>query len=679
MIIAKKEFIDSIGEYSLFLKPFLEKSNVEFCEWIPSEISPAASVPTLEHIVKRHERWRAVVIADELCKNQKNPFDAVGYKAPEIKTFLEYDAPMEDDNDDSVDFYIRQREHKLGLYSEYLKSFRGEKFDAYERAAQNPLTRLMTFLNEEPFDPKPSETIFSNPEYNEYVAEAEKKSALRRGILEGRTLRVNYPSEIICIAPRADYDIGYDLKTSWDDPDDSKYSRFYDWNLYYDKMRYLVFGISPETHENYTIDYIRFLYATLILANNDTPASVLHPHRVYELVCENDDDALRRLFAVYDKKLSTTAEGLSGKVEALIRTPQESLSDYDVRMEFCSKVTVPVSILDSFDQSEMYADTKKAGLATDCPIDEFRAWRMRFRASRKKLSELLKMPKRALKKATEDFRHLNTLESDRIRFLNEFQIEDIEEFVAKEEISMVETKTENIHDGDTYFNRMEGHNKAIKDKIDTRMTRKTIVILGLVVLAAFQIGFIPFIVNNANGKNIPGTLILNAAGLLILSGVAMIALVCLRRALKNKLKGFNLTMRGIVSSIIGSADQFGKYISHACNVMRGYSVLNYRAENEPEQTREIRLLRKHISDIEYARESMAEVFGPIADSSMLPDEIEEVEPYNYDFSRSTDYSYPIPFSHSDRRKIDFLQPGNTVEVPVAFVKSITVRREELYD
>jgi hypothetical protein len=39
----------------------------------------------------------------------------------------------------------------------------------------------------------------------------------------------------------------------------------------------------------------------------------------------------------------------------------------------------------------------------------------------------------------------------------------------------------------------------------------------------------------------------------------------------------------------------------------------------------------------------------------------------------------MPYTEGMRCQIEFMQPGNTIQVPVSFVRCITVRREELYD
>ena len=68
-----------------------------------------------------------------------------------------------------------------------------------------------------------------------------------------------------------------------------QYNRFYDWNMYFDKMRYLVFDILPKENRRYEVDYIRFLSVLLLLANNELPPDGLRPNLVYTLDCHHGE------------------------------------------------------------------------------------------------------------------------------------------------------------------------------------------------------------------------------------------------------------------------------------------------------------------------------------------------------------------------------------------------------
>ena len=57
----------------------------------------------------------------------------------------------------------------------------------------------------------------------------------------------------------------------------------------------------------------------------------------------------------------------------------------------------------------------------------------------------------------------------------------------------------------------------------------------------------------------------------------------------------------------------------------------------------------------------------------------DVEPFAYNFSRITDYDYPLPFDSFKNSKTMYFILDNEVVLPVNYVKSITVQREDWYE
>lgn len=671
VVIAEKEHLESIQEYKVFLKPFIDDSCVEFCQWRPGERTLADSVPHLQEVVGHNREWRAVVLCDGLDTEGKNPFNLVKFTPP----VYEEPVGMEDDEDALI-------EHR----QEYLSRLREEKFRAFDQAARQPLTRLMTRLCAGPLVTNNKNSRIAeimNPidrlDYFQYQDEVRRKQEIREQIIAGEKITISLPSEVVCVARRTHTEQEYDINNSWAPHEEIQYSRFYDWNLYFDKMRYLVFDVLPEGHQDYEFDYIRFLYAIMILASNDTPADVLRPNRVFCMNCENDEKALVHLLSLYDTKLAMTDEMLAGKINELKNTKKERLSDRDVKMIFCSNVNVPVTMAKDVDRSGLYADPNGVGLSTDCPNEEFAVWDSTYIKSRKTLFNLLKQPRRALRTAADDMRHMNHVDLTRAGVLNEFQAEDVKEYTCEEELRMVSVETPDLYDVERYEKDMAASSKEIQKKIETRMKRKTTILLGVVVLALYLAGFLPLLFNNrADAGKIMWALIIMGGALLVMAIVGVVCLFFLRGSLQEKLRGFNRVMQGISNEIDGSMNQFSRYLSHACNVMRGFSVLNYLERSENPSARRIRVFRKHQADILRTREELREIFGAYVDETAI-EEPDKVDVYPYDFDRPVDYPYPIPYSDGMKCHIEFMQPGSTVQVPVSFVKRITVRREELYD
>lgn len=662
VVIAEKEHIDSIREYGVFLKPFLDDTRVAFCEWRTGERTLADSVPHLQETVARCRQWRAVILTDESGLERKNPFQVVDFTPPVFTPLAEIE------DEETVDEHRRK----------YLEVLREEKFRAFEQAAGQPLTRLVTYLCAGPLVTRGrNNAADTDPDFAEYLAESMRKQELREQIIAGETLNFSLPAEVVCVARRTHTLQEDEINTSWTPHEDIQYSRFYDWNLYFDKMRYLVFDILPKAHQDYEFDYIRFLYAVMIMASNDTPSGVLRPNRVFRLNCENDEEALVELLSRYDAKLAETGTVLSGKVNEALGAEKPRLSDRDAKMIFCSNINVPVTVSREFDRSGLYARPGAIGLSTDCPREELGEWDRTYKGSRKTLTGLLKQPRRAIKSAAADMRRMNHVDLNRASALNEFQVEDLKEHTGGEELSMVSVETPNLYDTERYETDMEKSDKKVRRVIETRMMRKTTVALCGAILALFLVGFLPLVFTNlADAGQILWALLIMGAGLALLAAVCLICLCALRHPLREEYRAFNRTMRGISDEVDGSLNQYSRYLSHACNVMRGFSVLNHLERREDPVGERVRVYRKHLTDIQRTREELREIFGSYVSGRV---ETDQVEPYPYDFDRAVDFPYPIPYTEAMKCQIEFMQPGNLVQVPVHFVKRITVRREELYD
>ena len=652
VVITEQAHLDSIEEYRPYLLPFLEKNEVCFCRWHPDGETLSDAVPDLVGTVSRHENWRMIVVCDEAGFDQKNPFDLAPYRAPV------WDPDMEQ--------------------SLYLEQVRQEKFRCFEEAARQPLTKLMTWLCQSPTVTAGRNGAERDPEFAEYLAEVQKKEELRTRIRSSENLEIMLPAEIICVARRCYGEAEYDIQTSWNHHEDCQYSRFYDWNLYFDKMRYCVFDTLPKNHRNYALDYFRFLYTLVLLAGNPIPQSSLNPNRVYNLCCDTDEGAMRDLLGTYDQKLAATQAFLEHERNEILRKERPRLSDKDAQMIFCSPMSIPVTITAEFDQGPMYVPGRSIGLSTDCPTDEDGYWDKCYRGSRRCLTKFMKLPRRALKKAAIELRRMNTADLDYASRLNEFQLEDVADHVAEEELLMVTTKTKSFYDTQRQEKNLTEQDKVVRKIIDHRLTRKRTLILGGLVLASYGITFLPMLFGNMHSQEATElAMSFGWVGFGALGLVTVITLFCLRRCLTKAISDYNGMIKDILDEVDMGKVQYSKYLSHACNVMRGNSVLNYRKEHESPEETKLRIFKKHSFDILRKREELREIFGGLLPPD--PEKIDMSQCYPYDFNRPVDFPYPVPYQADQHKKVEFLQKGNTVEVPVDFVRRVYLRREELYD
>ena len=675
VVISEQEHIDSLRQFDIFLKPFIDNERIVFCRWHPEGQTFAEMVPDLSAIVGRRTEWRTVVLCDEAGLDQRNPFDRV-----------RFEIPKREEGEEEKDYLLRLRQ---------------AKFQAYDTAEQMPLPRLMTFLCQMPIistgkDDSDSEEAAAEPEDDielsrrkaeesfrllraEHRAEAAHKQECRLRILGEETIDFALPTEICCIARRTFCEQESDIRAMWDTHVDYQYSRFYDWNLYFDRMRYLVYDILPQNHQGYTYNYLEYLYAVLLFAGNELPAGSLRSDRVYCLECENDERSLRKLIVSYDEKLRATEERLDAEIQTIASAAKPHLTNQEVAAAFCTPVNVPVSFDEETDRSGLFADKKEYGLTFNCPSNEELTWESAYLQAENSVHRLMKQPRRSLKKAVSNFHSLDLVDAERAEYLDSFQMEDVEDFVDRTEAGLVSINTVDLYDGTVFHKMMEKEDKAVRREMEKRMTRRMAIGLGAAVLVLYLVSMIPLLLGNTED---PSSLVLSLSlagvALAVLALAGVICLICLRHGLKSCLEHFNGVMDGIVRQLEGAMTQFSNYLGSVGSVMRGKAALNYFQEHEHSDVLQIRVRKKHKQDIRRCREELRGIFGAYLTDASFADPL-LTEPYDYDFGRSVDFDYPVPYTEGTSRPIEFIQPGHSITVPVEFIKRITVRLEALYE
>jgi len=694
VIIAQEDYVQKVQHYELFLKPFLESEDVKFCKWNTEGRRLAEMTPELSGIVGRRKEWRAVIICDEEGLTKQNPFDLVDLKLEPFTGKKRGDGrPGEDGkegaegeeemtSDQIVDLernldYIYSDEYKAYLEQEHLK-----KLEAYDRAAEKSLTRLVTFFCNGPTVTKGTTSSMAekDSDYRRYVNESLHKQKLRQQILGDEVMEIAQPKEVLCIAKRTHECDECEYDTVWSVHTEAEYSRFHDRNMYFDKMRYLVFDILPKEQRDYSFDYIRFLYATILLATNTIPNGCLSAERVYSLECENDEHALRILLQTYDAKLDATKEMLQQKIREIRQKKPLTLTDTEAAQLFNTRVEQTVVLDGAVKSEDLYAKPQLIGLANGCSRNEEVVWEEEYSRSRQTLSKMLKHTRRALKRATTAAQSQKDVPLGNVLMLNEFQKEDVQDFVDAQEMEMLRVETIDLYNEAAMSEEMEAADREVKAKIQTRMFRGTTLAVGGVACLAFLLGF--FTVFLKDGKfnffNIGTTLTLLGVLLGAFAVGAVITLFFLRSGLTGKFREYNDVVHGVDVQLHAAMGKYTKYLTHACNMRRGYGVLNAVHENINPDVQQVTLYMKHIADMERAKDENKDVFGQFMVGNKEVRR-EDAEPYTWNFDKAEDYQYPLPYTEGTVRRITFVQPGVEAVVPVDFVKKIVVRREELYE
>lgn len=693
VLIAEKEHIDAIRqENKLFFEPFLENKELAFCYWTPQGQDLNDSVPGLADAVGRRKEWRAVILqpsVPELMKT-RNPFDSVGYGALAGLT-------VPDRQPNSGESWDEWEAHWQQYYGALIR----EKETLYRSALAHPLQRLATWLCFKPEDYvlnevqekqdahdwaleqisgdglKPSARL-EILERKQYKCELRMKENIRREFIDNRSLNIARPTELLCLALRTSENTFFDPDTFWNVRRDSEYTAFADRNLYFDKMRFLVFDLLPRTHRNYRTDYIRFLATVLILAANTVPGSALQARRLYQLQTEADDTPLCTLITSYDRKLAATSEAIAAEMEKIRGDIPAKLTDKAAEALFCTPKDVAVLLDETCEPSAVLVD-KDYGLAFDCPENERQKWSRDRAASEKALAYIVKQQSRAVKSSVAQMHNASEAYDVNISRLTPLQIEDVREYTDAAEDTMISSIPPDLADLTRYSRRLSDAAEQVEKTMDRRMTRKTTLILGGVCLGLYLACFLPFLFSNAGGTRTVLTAVGLIGGMLGLLGVILfITLLVLRSSVVEAVKDYNDTADEVMEDIYASLRRVSGYLSAVCNVRRGHAVQNHAKKNVDEYTRSIRVRKKHQEDIRKRRAFLEENYRDYLGDRSYCDEAMS-RPFDYDFDQRKEYEYPAPFLAGDCRQIEFITSGNFVTVPSSYVTGILVRKEEIYE
>ncbi len=662
---------DCSHDYGVYLKPFMENPGFAFCRWNPRGETLAEAVPDLEETISSRKDWSALIVYDRGIIDvdgisKRNPFDYAGAVV----------------NPRSLDT------------AEEVISFRESKRAAYDRAMGNPLTKLSAWLlgltmrdgeiskeyrglpdiTDENYFEALDDAFVLPLDYELERLRAEKTRMLNSQFNDEGML-FNPPKQVIVTAERV-----AECGESYEDVslthDEFEYSRFYEDNLYNDKLRYLLCDVSYVDGRRDATDYLKMLMFMLLLAQNGCPIDAIRANRVYKATTKFNEKRMAQLYFNYNKKLERTGVKLKVIDKHLREKELEEISYSLSEMLFEKDISIPVTVRHDFDKNELWASARDLGLSTDCPTDEAEAWKKQYHRIGTRFLRYLREPRRAIDVAVRyDMRRNYKIEDERIIQLNEYQQEDVMIHLQESEEKMVKTVTTKLYKTAEYTKRLETADKKIKNRISLRMTKKKVLIIAIVAAVAYLLGFMPLIFSNLNTDksrifSFAATGI--AVGALLVIG--FVALLCFRHRLVKLFDIFNATMGGILKEIEQSMESFSEYIGHACDVMRSFSVFR-RLEKPISKKREVlqyheAMIDKNICEAQKAFAGFVSFEG--IDTSVQPGD------YDYDFSVARDYDYPMPYDDSMMR-IEFMRQGNVIEVPVDYLNEVTVERVELYE
>ena len=735
VIIAERKFIDLYEELSVFIKPLLSPEIV-FCEWDRNGKNVYEMLPDLKKLTEFHKEWRALIVNQDGL-DKVNPFDFTGYKdafpgpaphgsmekllerrAARIESFqqatanpltrlttaltgipsfnylIEDDATLESLLSGETDlrvYMLRSQlvELKLPETAARLDSYgrtpllrfcaaetADELIDAVRTGNAEKIIEIvpLELLPEFIFQIGNADVMHSDVEYNEGLVENTVKNKILQAMAKDFTLKDTLPAEVFCFSPRTcDYE-SYMHAIGGVISDEMQYSRFSEYNLFHDKLKFMVYDLVPADSNLYATEQMKMVCCALVVAANSLPGNSMVPTRVYTVKLDMDEGAVRQTFSDYLGRLKATSDLIMEIRRDLDRDAAEPLDNRTSKELFEQERHIPVNITE-YKRSDFYVENNDIGLANDCPQEEFSYWGMQYNSVLKRFNRFLREPRRAVKSAvTGPFRDANYVNDERIFRLSEFQREDVEIKMLDEEWEMTQTNPPGLMNDEVYKKQLSDADEEVRKEIAKRMSKIKTLIFGGIAVAAYAAGFIPLFFGNLNNKkSFMFCMLMTLLALLLFAGAGVGYLFKKRKELKQRFAHFNFVISGVFGQIEANLARVAAYLGHACNFMRGSSVI-YSEESEVEKKR--RILAHHLNCVKEASDRATELLSKFMDCNGAV--TLDADPYLNDYTAMGVYEYPVPFNPVGRN-IEFLQPGHVVTVPTDFIASVRISRVELYD
>lgn len=669
VIIQSKRSSDLMKNHKFLFKPFIDDGSVAFCDWNESGTDIKSSVPDLYNIVRGKKEWRALIINTDsvfdykgtVCPNRNNPFDYSEYDKEE----LPHESPIP----------IIRLTHIIGGYSaartkefekafEYIDEESGEKI----RVRESELTEEEIYqLSQDHYESLTS--VYMEKEEDPEIVRLQTELTEKYMFTDIR------PSEIILISTKKKVENSEKSRIveSWKNHLEMTSSAFWERNKYPNNCRFLFFDISNTDNSMYQRELAEFWLSVLTVSINKIAASTLQAYRVYRLHVDVSHEELSGIINAHLNKMTSAYVFIK---EQLKLRPNYS---FDEEEEVITRQSIPV-VIEKSEGKSLLMNFGKIGLCRDCPSDELTFWTSQLREKKLRLSEYLKMPRRAINKSAAMLKMKTDSYVGEYYELDKFQLTDLREIMGELETKIISSGADNLIDKNKVDDEIKKVDKKVKKEISYRLRRNTAIIGGLIILLIILAGYIPYLVRmyEISDKAFASAIGLSLLMLVLSSVGGMVALFTQRVRIVNAMKSFNGVMRGVANNVKAYASKFETYFSDICTYMKAQSILdgiNIRKENDLSN---YSVLNNHRRALQAAIERDEEwilSYGITRIDEMIPTVTSFFDPNVVPRENSLYYFA----ANDDENDIPINSTGDYVTAPYKFVEKLWIEREDLFD
>lgn len=668
VIILSRHASDLMKDFRFLFKPFVENGTISFCDWNESGTDLKTAVPDLYGLIRGKQDWRAVIVDSEPAYGRKS------CPAPDEKNPFDYPDESRDNGIPCASGVpvIRLTHMLCGYPSSPVTNF--EEGYEYTDDITGKVHRVRrSELSEERFDELSSQyknslrPIYMEEKVPEEVIRARKELEDRYSFVDER------PREVYLVATRKHPDVEERIYDSWKSPFEIESSDFCRRNNYPGICRFLCYSIINPENSRYLKELTEFWLSLLTLAINRIPASSLQAYKLYRLGVTVSREELS---AALNNHLNKMEAAYSFVQDRIRMKPEYSFEEDETIVE---RQKIPV-IFEGTTGSDLYIDTKHVGLSRDCPDDEMVFWNESVREKQSNMGKFLKIPRRAIDKASRYMRGRADSFYGEEYELDRFQIADLEDEMNLLELEVLTSDTHSMIDERRIRKELNSVDRQVKKEIAVRMRRNVAIGTGTVLLLIYMIGYFPYIFNSLRlgGSQFLASAALTVAAVILASSGGVIALFLLRRRLRERMEQFNALMRDLVRKVNESAKKYEKYFSVLCTFMKAQSIYAGITKKTDAESARIKRLKAHrealTMSIERDRQLEA-AFG----IKRAADFEKNVTRFFDEEKKPADNRLYYYEADMNKTEIPLNTTGELVGTPYKFVAGLTIEREDIYE
>lgn len=666
----------SLDRWRDLFAPFEQQGDLAFCTW-NAGASPRSlheAVPDLPAAIKGKKEWRAIIIgtgddthAARRTSSDFNPFDLEAHDRS-LEVASSHEPGMH-----SAYAVVRLTHMLLGLPELGPKGFEAE------RSYEDPSTRSRISR---------SQFREQHPELSDDEADAQFEANFLLGNNRRTHYRVLHPSseesqahaqlaqmydldqippvEVLLIATRVTSrgtpsDV---LEAAWQSAEHKVATRFVERNNYPASTRFLVFDLKPPGHTEFDLNELLFALSVLTLAVNDLPPSGLQAERLYQVELDVDKPSLAAMLNEHLGQLVRVREYIQTRLKD--QRPRSGV----ILREVLPRINVTVDF-ERLKGEGLSVSLSGYSLAADRPSDDASRWQETLGQLNNEAVRFMREPARALQQAVVETRVKESSLSSDDGALTEIDIAELEIELDSRSDGLVRRASGISVTMEQLQGLIQSNNTRISGAIHERMRWGSIMMASGVVLGAWSLALIPYLIAALfdGGINLAESFLLAAIVLGVIAGVGLLTLEVMRRQLLAVIRALNRDLRDFVSKVGRGAEDYSAFLSDLVTYASGRRrLLSERRRVKQRQAEKLHLhgLLRRIEDRVETEKSLIRSLDQPVQIEQGGHIVADVEQYGaYTAGR-------VLLWQPGRTLCEFNRSGDKVKAPFAFVTRLEI-------